>query len=586
MGQLYQELQRRNVVRVALGYVVSAWLLIQVVETIFPLYGFDEGPARIIVTVLAIGFPLTLILSWIYELTPEGLKLDRDVDRSRSIAHHTGKKLDRGIIVILTLALGYFAVDKFVLDPVRDTEREEAVANQVRSDALVQSFGDKSIVVLPFVDMSPLGDQEYFSDGIAEELLNLLAKIHDLRVISRSSAFSFKGKDIDVPQIAEQLNVAHVIEGSVRKDGDDIRITVQLIDARSDTHLWSQTYDRKLEDIFAIQDDIAAAVVDELKITLLGDRPKATETNPEAYTLYLQGRYFLNQFNAEAVKQAETPFKQALEIDPGFAPAWYLLGNVYRFQADPFGIRPIDESNELARDALQRALAIEPQNSQVSAILARIEGDHAAAYQLLQQALVSNPSDADLLRNTGWIEFEHDRIDQAIELTERSIAIDPIQPLGRINLAFMYYSAHRLDDAATSAQMALSLNPDAMFPHYVLGRVLLSQGDAPAALAAMEQENDNGLRLLGTAIVQYALGDADASDAALKAVIEGGTANWDYWVAMAYAYRGEIDKAFEWLDRGYSSDESGPTILYDPLFTNIHDDPRWERFLDKLGLPH
>jgi len=587
MGQLYQELQRRNVVRVALAYVVSAWLLIQVAETIFPLYGYDEGPARIIVTVLAIGFPLTLVLSWIYELTPEGLKLDRDVDRSRSIAHHTGKKLDRGIIVILTLALGYFAVDKFVLEPVRDTEREEAVASQARSAALVRSFGDKSIVVLPFADMSPQGDQEYFSDGIAEELLNLLAKINDLRVISRSSAFSFKGKDLDIPQIAEQLNVAHVLEGSVRKDGDDIRITVQLIDARSDTHLWSETYDRKLDDIFAIQDDIATAVVDELKITLLGEEPNSAETNAEAYTLYLQGQHLARQADVEAIKQAEKLLKRALAIDPRFAPAWIALAIVYLNQADPFGVRPVDEGDQLARDALQRALSIDPQNGPALRIMARLEGDQIAVYQLRQQALVLDPRNVKLLRRAGWAELNHGRVDQAIDLTQRAIAIDPLELWNHINLSFMYYFANRLEDAVASAQMVLSLNPDAMFPHYVLGRVLLAQGDAPAALAAMEEANANFLRLNGTAIVQHALGDADASDAALQAYIDKHAANGGYIVAEVYAFRGEIDKAFEWLEQAFDNDETGGVmVLYSPLFANLHDDARWKPFLDKMGVPH
>jgi len=513
--------------------------------------------------VLAIGFPIALAFSWFYELTPEGMKLDKDVDATTPVAHATGRRMDFVVISLLAAALLVFAYDKWWIGPAPE----------------------QSIAVLPFENMSDDPDNEYFSDGMAEEILNLLAQVPELRVTSRSSAFSFKGQNLDVPTMAAKLNVAHVLEGSVRKSGNQLRITAQLIEVVTDTHLWSKTYDRELESVFAIQDEIAAAVVDALKITLLGKAPKATATDPEAYTLYLQGRYFLNQFTAETVKQAETPLKRALEIDPGFAPAWYLLGNVYRFQADPFGIRPIDESNEMARDAMQRALTIEPQNSQVSAILARLEGDQTAVYQFLQQALVSNPGDADLLRNTGWIELEHGRIDQAIDLTERSIGIDPISVLGHINLAFMYYFAHRLDEAADSARMALSLNPSAMFPQYVLGLVLLAQGDAPAAMAAMEQENDNWLRLIGTTIVQHALGDAEASDAALQAATEGGAGNGAYWVAKACAFRGEIDKAFEWLDRAYNSDESGSSILYDPLFANLHGDPRWEPFLDKIGLP-
>jgi TolB-like protein len=257
---LYQELKRRNVIRVAIAYLAASWLLIEAAETIFPLYGFGDAPARIVVTVLAIGFPLFLVFSWVFEITPEGLKKEKDIDRAASVTHKTGKKLDRVIIVLLALALGYFAVDKFVLDPARDVELVEETAQQARSEALVESYGDKSIAVLPFVNMSADPEQDYFSDGISEELLNLLAQIPDLRVISRSSSFSFKGKDIAVPEVAQQLHVAYVLEGSVRKAGDRVRITAQLIEARSDTHLWSQTYDRTLDNIFAVQDEIAAAI--------------------------------------------------------------------------------------------------------------------------------------------------------------------------------------------------------------------------------------------------------------------------------------------------------------------------------------
>ena len=272
---LFAELKRRNVFRVGAAYVVAAWLLIQVAETIFPLFGYGDTPARIVVLVLAVGFIPALIFAWAFELTPEGLKKESEVDRSQSITPHTAKKLDRVIMVVLALALGYFAFDKFVLDPQRESAKDEQVAGQVeearqagRTEALVESYGDKSIAVLPFVNMSSDAEQEYLSDGISEELLNLLAKIPELRVISRSSAFSFKGKDIAIPEIARQLNVAHILEGSVRKSGNTLRITAQLIEARSDTHLWSETWDRPLDDTtnvrFRLNDSAARGLLGAL----------------------------------------------------------------------------------------------------------------------------------------------------------------------------------------------------------------------------------------------------------------------------------------------------------------------------------
>ena len=262
---LFLELKRRNVFRVGAAYVVASWLMIQVAETIFPLFGYDDSPARIVVIVLAIGLIPVIVFTWAFEMTPEGLKKESEVDRSQSITPHTGKKINRVILVVLTLALGYFALDKFVLNPQREAAMEKQVEVQVeearregRSEALVESYGDKSIAVLPFVNMSSDKEQEYFSDGLSEELLNLLAKIPELRVTSRSSAFSFKGKDFKIADVGRELNVSNVLEGSVRKSGNMVRITAQLISVDGDVHLWSETYDRSLDNIFAIQDEIAS----------------------------------------------------------------------------------------------------------------------------------------------------------------------------------------------------------------------------------------------------------------------------------------------------------------------------------------
>ena len=292
---LYSELKRRNVLRVGAAYLVAAWLIIQVIETVLPFYGVSDQIIRWIMTALLVGLIPALVLAWVFELTPEGVRRDSEIDPAEAAPSKATRKLDGAIMIVLALALGYFAVDKFILQPGRDRTLVEETAQQVRSDTLIESYGDRSIAVLPFVDMSINQDQEYMSDGIAEELLNLLAKVPELRVISRSSAFTFKGKDIEIPEIARQLNAAYVLEGSVRQAGDQLRITAQLIEARSDTHLWSETYDRKLENIFQIQDEISAAVVEELKLALLGETPKSQIIDENAYRQILQARYFWNR---------------------------------------------------------------------------------------------------------------------------------------------------------------------------------------------------------------------------------------------------------------------------------------------------
>ena len=330
----FDELKRRNVLRVAGLYVVGAWLIVQVADTVLPMFDATAGLPRVIVIVLAIGFIPALVFAWAFEITPEGLRREKDVDRAESITPHTGKKLDRLIMVVLALALGYFAFDKFVLSPQREAEQVSTARKEGRTEALVESYGEKSIAVLPFVNMSSDPDQEYFSDGISEELLNLLAKVPQLRVISRSSAFSYKGKDVKLAQVAEELNVAHILEGSVRKAGNNVRITAQLIEARSDTHLWSETYDRSLDNIFAVQDEIAGAVVAQLKLKLLGAVPTAKTTDPKAYALYLQARQLHHQYTPEGFQQSIALYRQALAIDPNYAAAWIGLARAYRWQAN------------------------------------------------------------------------------------------------------------------------------------------------------------------------------------------------------------------------------------------------------------
>ena len=589
MGQLIQELKRRNVIRVGIAYAVAAWVLIEVTATIFPILSLPQWSVTLVTALLFIGFPIALIFAWAFEITPEGIKLEKHVVRDESITHHTGRKLDFVIIAMLVVALGYLGYDKFIIDPDRDAVEIEAAVQVVQeqaASAVEPQDSAKTIAVLPFANMSDDPGNDYFADGISEDILNLLAQVPDLLVISRSSAFSFKGQNLDVPTIAAKLNVTHVLEGSVRKSGNQLRIVVQLIEVETDTHLWSKTFDRELKDVFAIQDEIAGDVVDALKIILLGDKPKAAETDPEAYALYLQGRHFLFQWNEESDKRAEILLKQALEIDPGYAPAWVDLGLVYFWRA-----AENVEDVELARNAIQRALAADSQYGLAHALLARIEmeidWDITAAYQHQQQALALAPGDAIVLRWAGRMEFILGRIDEAIDLTQRSIALDPVSSPGYLNLGYILYSAHRLEEAADFYKDGESLNPASDWSHYLAGLVLLAQGDARSALVMMEQEINNALRLTGIAIVQHALGDAEASDAALQALIECCAAGAAIQVAIVYAFRAEVDYAFDWVDQAYDNRGSRlPTYLRDPLFANLHDDPRWTALLDKMGLPH
>jgi len=585
--------------RVGAAYVVGAWLLIQVAETIFPLFGFDDAPARIVVIVLAIAFVPMLILAWAFELTPEGLKKESEVDRTQSIAPHTGKKLDRVIMVVLAMALGYFAFDKFVLTPQREAEQLAALEVQKtteveqarqagRTSALVESYGENSIAVLAFQDMSQDQDQEYLSDGIAEELLNLLAKIPELRVISRSSAFSYKGENINLAQVAEELKVAHILEGSVRKAGNRVRITAQLIEARSDTHLWSETYDRTLDDIFAIQDEIAATVVEQLKITLLGVTPTVQETNPKAYSLFLQARHLGRQQTPGGFEQSISLYEQALALDDSYAAAWNGLANNYNDQAGK-GLRPIEEGPAQAKAAANKALSIDPEFSLSHALLGKIamvwDKDLAAAARHYERALELDPANPDILSEVAIMMQNLGRLEQAIQLNEFVTTRDPVNPIGHGQLGRAYFYADRWDDSIASYQTALQLSPGFISAHYRIGTGLLFKGEFEAALAEMQREELETYRLIGLGLAYHALGQAQASDEALAELIEKYQYGAAYNIAYSFAFRDEADRAFEWLEKTVEYRDSGLSeIVGKPEFRNIQTDPRWLLFLESIGM--
>ncbi len=582
----YAELKRRNVLRVGAAYLVAAWLLIQVTETVFPLFGFDETPARIVVVVLAIGFLPALVLAWVFELTPEGLKKDKDVDRSQLMTQARAKSFDRAIIVVLVLALGYFAVDKFVLSDRREASMVEEARREGRTEALVGAYGDRSIAVLAFEDMSPDKDQEYLGDGIAEELLNLLAKVPELRVTSRSSSFSFKGQNLAVPEIAERLNVGYILEGSVRKANDRVRITAQLIDARSDAHLLSETYDRTLDDIFAIQDEIAAQVVEQLKIKLIGTAPHVESTDPEVYGIYLQARFLARQGSAEAMEEANTLYEKALAMNPEYAAAWAALASSYTGQAAR-GFRPWDDGFSLARAAVEKALALDDRSADGYAIRAKIaaqyDRDLVAAARDYERALALESTNPGIIGDVAIFMNHLGRPDDAIALNEYLAAVDPVTPIRHLNLGYSYLAARRTGEAIAAFRTSIRLHPSMPAAHCLVGTALLLDGRNGEALTEMQQEPFEPLRLIGEAMAQFALGDTEASDATIGAVT-AKYPDWAYNFAYLHAFRHENDRAFEWLDKAVELGDPGLSeIVVEPMFDNLREDPRWLPFLTSIG---
>jgi len=456
-----------------------------------------------------------------------------------------------------------------------------------RPTTSLTAIPENSIAVLPFVDMSAGKDQEYFSDGISEELLNLLAKIPQLQVTARTSSFAFKGKETGIPEIARTLHVANVLEGSVRKAGNSVRITAQLIKAGTDTHLWSQTYDRKLDDIFAIQDEIAADVVKQLKVTLLSAAPKARTTDPEAYALYLQAKQLGRQFTAEAFQQSDALYRKVLAIDPRYAPAWAGLAENFTNEAGQ-GLLSNKEGFAQSRDAATKALTIDPKYAPAHARLGWIamfgDNDLAGAAKHFNRALTLDPADLGVLRNSATLLQSLGRQDEARALDEAVVRRDPVNVTALFNLGYDQRMAGRLDAAIASFRTVLSLAPGRGGAHAQLGNALLLKGDAQGALAEIEQETSEVWKMIGLPMAYHALGRKADSDAALAALIAKYEKGGPYNIAYIYAFRGEADKAFEWLDRAVEYGDTGlGEIVTENLFDNIHADPRWLPFLRKVG---
>ena len=582
----FAELKRRNVIRVAVAYVAVSWLAIQVVETLFPLFGFSDAVARAVVIVFAIGFIPVLILAWVFEITPEGLKRDRDADHAATGSAQMARRFDRIILVVLVLALGYFAVDKFALAPARDIALEQEVTKQVRSEVRVESYGEKSIAVLPFVNMSSDPEQEYFSDGIAEEVLNLLAKIPDLRVISRSSAFSFKGKDLGIPEIAERLDVAHVLEGSVRKSGNRIRITAQLIEARSDTHLWSETYDRTLDDIFAIQDEIATDVVENLQITLLNPIPKSRRTNPEAYGFTLQAKQMFQQKLPGHGELMAELLDDALALDPNYVPAmvWSIHANDDQLES---GLISAEEELRRFEVLADRIMAIEPDNGFVQSAFgfeaAYKNGDLETAAEYFERALENARGDSEVLRQVGRFAGSIGRFDEAIAILESAVERDPLCYMCLYYLSNSYMKAGKFDEAETVRRTYVALGRGGM---YYLGLILLLKGEAEEALAVYERDEfeDSAQGTAGRAMALYSLGRYAESDAALADLLEQPVDEEPLLMADVYAWKGEKDAAFEWLDKANESEgQIFKGFVFHPIYCNLHDDPRWDALRERAG---
>lgn len=557
MGQLLQELRRRNVFRVGVAYVVVAWLVIQVIETVSDPLGLPDWTEAFFIVLMLAGLPVIILFSWAFELTPEGLKKTEEVDASESVTDVTGKKLNNTIIVVLVLALGYFLWERQGL-----VEQAGQTSEQVAE--VVETIGQTSIAVLPFVNMSADPDQEYFSDGISEELLNLLAKIPDLRVPARTSSFQFKGQNLNIGEVAAQLNVKYVLEGSVRKADVRVRVTAQLIEAETGYHLWSETYDRELDDIFAIQDEISAAIVTALSDTLgleVGAAPHVTAAaNSTAYNSFLLAQHQIKERTKTSLELAIPNYEYALELDPDYAPAhaglglaWYLL----TASTSTYGTLSLEESLGKAMPHIERALELDDELPEALGIMGLVldaQERFEDALPYYEKALAINPSQTDIRNWNSQALGALGREDESLAQLEKAYEVDPLSVLTLNNYINQLMLRRQFDAVEPLLDRLMQIDParGASFK----GFVLILQGRAAEGvelpLRSIELDTNN-LRIRSQAAT--GLWNLGLKEAALSV--------WPYPDNLheLISFGTDFDHILEVAQANYDKDPNNPRTL-------------------------
>jgi len=584
-SSFFAELKRRNVIRFAGLYLVGAWLLVQVAGTVLPMFGAPDWLPRSVVILLALGFVPALIFSWVFELTPEGLKRDEDVRPGQSIAPQTARRMDRMIIAVLVLALGYFAVDKFVLAP-----RRAAAPNDSPSGASA-----KSIAVLPFVNMSADKNDEYLSDGMTEELINALAKVPGLRVPGRTSCFAFKGKtEEDIfRKVGDQLHVNTVLEGSIRKAGEKLRVTAQLVNVADGYHLWSEDYDGDVRDIFTFQSNVAQRVVEALQIKLGVEAARAlakkpTE-NPEAHRLYLLGRYEFGKYSEAGWTSSIRYYEQALKLDPNYALAYCGLADTYAYMGGV--VMPSKEAVVKEKEFAQRALQLEPQLAEAHLSLAVALGgafDWRNAQVEFDRAIELNPNLAWAYEIYAWFLGGLGRLDEAIAKDKKAIELDPLNSFFQSALAYYLYHARRYDDAIVQIRRTLELDSTSTLARHLLGCCLLWKGDPAGAIAEFQKSKTvvAGAWYQGLLGYAYAIsGNRPKAEQILRQLEEMAKHQYVSSTAFAMIYLGlgEKEKALDWLEKSYEDQESACWYLkVDPIYDRVRNEPRFQALVQRV----
>jgi TolB-like protein len=578
----FAELKRRNVYKVAVAYAIVGWLIVQIASIVLPTFHAPEWVLQSFVVLVALGFPVALLLAWAFEMTPEGIKRTENIAPNEYIPRWSARKFAALIVTMAMLAAGLL-----VFQLVRNKSTPTA---QV---PVAAAPSQKSIAVLPLLNESGDPGDEYFSDGLSEELIAALAQIRELKVIGRSSSFRFKGKKEESKTIGEKLGVSTLLEGTVRKQGDEVRIVAELVKAADGSELWSRAFDRKLKDIFAVQAEIASAVAASLELTLLGteDKPakNAATKSVEAHNAYLQGHFYFERRNLEDYRKSVGFFDQAIGLDSNYALAYAERAEAWTWIADQSGEKQKEAWAAAASDA-EKAVAIDPHLAEAHAALGWVRSfaqwnfvDGLAELRRAKQLSPGNATANDLLAR---VVVYLGQIEEAEKLAREAIDLDPLTYQARNSLARILFVEGKLDEADAAARKAAELQPTAASSHRWQVYVAIHRGDGEAALREAQLEPNEGYRHFELALAHYARGDRPAADAALAELIAKDAKVEAYQIAQVYAWRGETEKAFEWLQIAFDNHDTGMLgLLIDPLMRGLHDDSRYNAMLRKVGLP-
>ncbi|MGC1322841.1 MAG: tetratricopeptide repeat protein [Candidatus Udaeobacter sp.] len=584
----FAELKRRNVYKVALAYIVAGWALSQGIAQVLPVFDIPNWVIRLIVLLIVIGLPIALIIAWAFETTPEGIKRTEAADaagqRSRGVAW---------IYVVLigaAFSVGLFFVGRYTAGHATARLASEELRRGKQSD-VATAGPDKSIAVLPLINESGDPKDEYFSDGLSEELIAALAQISGLKVIGRSSSFRFKDRKEEPRAIGEKLGVSTLLDGTVRKQGDRVRIVAELVNAGDGVQLWTQTFDRQLKDIFAVQEEIARAVAESLKVTLLGTQENPSQiatNNVEAHNAFLQGHFHFLRRNVDDYRKAISFFDRAIELDPNYALAYAERAEAWTMIGDLTGQRPT--AFPKARNDAERAVAIAPDLAEARAALGWVRffgewkfTDGLSELKRAKELSPTNPTANDLLAR---VIVYLGRIDEAERQAREAVELDPLSVSTQFNLARVLLIAGKLDQADAAARKVAELQPSSSSSHRWQVLVAVQRGDGETALREAQLEPDEGFRSFELALAYHILGDRKEADAALADLIAHARDGFAYQIAQIYAVRGEADKAFEWLQISFDDHDGGTLGLsVDPLLRGLRDDPRYKNLVAKLGLP-